>query len=135
MKQSTHTGPVRRSQSGAIDLIVIFAILFGVIAIVAGIKIFPVYIDHWTIEEALTDVIEEAAASGKPSKKKVKKMLGNRLQVNRIEFLTSEDMELERTKTALIAKLGYERRVQLLGNIDAVVKFPDTVVEAALGSE
>ncbi len=135
MKQSVHTKLRGRSQTGAIDLIVIFAILFGVTAIVAGIKILPIYMDHWTIEEALTDVINEAAEEGKPSKKKVQRMLGNRLQVNRVTFLTSNDLDFERTKTSLIAKLNYERRVPLIANMDIVVKFPDTVVEAALGSD
>jgi len=124
-----------RRQTGAIDLIVIFAIMFGVIAVVAGVKIMPVYIDHWTVEEALEDVVNEAAAEGKPTKKSLQRKMGNRLQVNRLDFISSDDLKFDRSKTTLTGALDYERRVPLIFNLDIVVKFPGTVVEAALSSE
>ncbi|MFK8020717.1 MAG: DUF4845 domain-containing protein [Pseudomonadales bacterium] len=135
MNSTKPTSVIMRRQTGAIDMIVIFAIMFGVVAIVAGIKIMPVYIDHWSIEEALTDVVNEAASEGKPTKKSLQRKMGRRMQVNRLEFITTDDLKFERTKTTLTGSIDYERRVPLIFNMDIVVKFPETVAEAALSSE
>ena len=120
-------------QRGAIDLVVIFAIMFGIILVISAIKIFPLYMDHWSIEEAAQAVVNEGAES-KFSKKKLRGMLQKRLEVNRIDFLSVDDFDFERTKTTLSATLGYERRVPLVFNIDVVLKFPEQTMQAELSS-
>lgn len=122
-------------QRGAIDLIAIFAMLFFGLVILSAVKIAPIYIDHWTVKEALTAVIEEAGNERITSKKKIISKLRNRLMVNRIEFLEDENIKVERSTSQLLAQLNYERRVSFMFNIDAVIKFPETVAEAPLAAE
>lgn len=131
MKVSSTAWNRRSQQHGAIDLIVVFAIMFGAILIISAIKVFPMYMDHWTVEEALQDVLEDAASQGNVSKSKLRSMLFRRLEVNRIDFLSEEDISFERTKTSLSATLDYERRSSLLGNMDIVLKFPEITLQAA----
>lgn len=121
----------RAEQRGAIDLVVVCAIMFGAILVISAIKIFPMYMDHWTIEESLQDVLDEAAADDKISKRKLSSMLFRRLEVNRIDFIGENDVVFDRTKSSLTATLDYERRSPLLGNMDVVLKFPQVTFEAA----
>ncbi len=130
MKVSTPAENHRYRQRGAIDLIVVFAIMFGAILVISAIKVFPMYMDHWTVEEALQDVLDEAATQGNVSKKKLRSMLSRRLEVNRIEFLGENDVSFERTKSSLTATLDYERRSSLIGNMDVVLKFPAITLQA-----
>ncbi len=128
----TKKGVKRRAeQRGAIDLVVVCAIMFGAILVISAIKIFPMYMDHWTIEESLQDVLDEAADDDKISKRKLSSMLFRRLEVNRIDFISENDVVFDRTKSSLTATLDYERRSPLLGNMDVVLKFPQVTFEAA----
>ena len=128
----TKKGVKRRAeQRGAIDLVVVCAIMFGAILVISAIKIFPMYMDHWTIEESLQDVLDEAADDDKISKRKLSSMLFRRLEVNRIDFISENDVVFDRTNSSLTATLDYERRSPLLGNMDVVLKFPQVTFEAA----
>lgn len=124
-----------RQQHGAIDLVAIFALMFAIVAGIAVFRIFPLYLDHWSLEEAMRASIEEAAQDRKPSKRKVTQLLTRRFQVNRIEFVSAQDIELDRTTTTLGASLAYERRAPLLFNIDVVLVFDETYAEAELASQ
>lgn len=121
----------RDGQRGAIDLVVIFAVMFGAILVISAIKIFPIYMDHWTIEEAVQNVLNEAAGNNKISKRKLSSMLYRRLDVNRIDFIGEDDVVFNRNKSSLTATLEYERRAPLLGNMDVILKFPAVTFEAA----
>ncbi|MEM8498790.1 MAG: DUF4845 domain-containing protein [Pseudomonadota bacterium] len=131
MKLTTNGMKRRSVQRGAIDLIVVFAVMFGAILVISAIKIFPMYMDHWTIEESLQDVLDEAADNDKISKRKLSSMLFRRLEVNRIDFINEGDVVFDRTKSSLTATLDYERRSALMGNMDVVLKFPQVTFEAA----
>lgn len=121
-----------RRQAGAIDLILICALLFLALVVLCGIRLAPIYIDHWAVKEALTAVINESGSEGVTSKKKILGSFRNRLMVNRIEFVEDDDIKIERSTSHLLAQLNYERRVPLMFNVDAVIKFPETKVEAPL---
>lgn len=131
MKLTTNGMKRHTAQRGAIDLVVVFAVMFGAILVISAIKIFPMYMDHWTIEESLQDVLDEAAGNDKISKRKLSSMLFRRLEVNRIDFISEGDVVFDRTKSSLTATLDYERRSPLMGNMDVVLKFPQVTFEAA----
>lgn len=130
MKVTTNGTKRRSTQGGAIDLVVIFAVMFGAILVISAIKIFPMYMDHWTIEEALQDVLDEAAGNDNISKRKLNSMLFRRLEVNRIDFIGEKNITFDRTKSSLTATLDYERRSPLMGNMDVVLKFPEVTFQA-----
>ncbi len=122
-----------RWQRGAIDLVVIFAVLFGALVVTFAIKVVPVYLDHWAIEEALQAVVDEGNSMANASDRKLKRLLNRRLEVNRIEFLSADDLEFSRSADGLVGELDYERRVSMFSNIDIVVRFPATRVVAGGG--
>ncbi|MFK7733449.1 MAG: DUF4845 domain-containing protein [Pseudomonadales bacterium] len=131
MKVTNHGMKRKTKQRGAIDLVVIFAVMFGAILVISAIKIFPMYMDHWTVEEALQDVLDDAAGNDSISKRKLSSMLFRRLEVNRIDFIDEESVVFDRTKTDLTATLDYERRSSLFGNMDVVLKFPEVTFQSA----
>lgn len=113
------------------DLQLIFTVLMGGFIVICLIKLAPVYVDHWTIREAFTSVQEEIRPD-KATKKEIHAMLDRRFTVNRIEQITTKDIQVVREKTRLLVKAPYEVRVPLLLNVDAVIKFAETGFEVPL---
>ncbi len=123
----------RTRQTGALDLQLVFAALMGVFVVICLIKLAPVYIDNFTIGEAFKGVKEELEVDAtKANKRHIQAMLDRRFTVNRIEQISTKDIEFVREKSRLLVKAPYEVRVPLLLNIDAVVKFADTGFEVNL---
>ena len=123
-------------QTGALDLQLIFAALMGVFVVICGIKLAPVYIDNFTIGEAFKGVKEELEAdASKADKQHIRAMLERRFTVNRIEQISTKDIEFVREKSRLLVKAPYEVRVPFMLNIDVVMKFADTGFEVPLAGD
>lgn len=122
-------------QRGAIDLVLLLAIFaFGII-VISGIKVAPLYIDHWALKDIVEGVQEEASQSGPVNARKLEGMITRRLDVNRLQFLESEDMEIVREADGYLIDISYERRVSFFFNIDVVVKFDNLQGEVASSGE
>lgn len=126
----------RTRQTGALDLQLMFAALMGIFVVICLIKLAPVYIDNFTINKAFQGVKEELEAdSTKADKRHIQGMLERRFTVNRIERISTKNVEFVREKSRLTVKAPYEVRVPLLLNIDAVVKFANTGFEVPLAGD
>jgi hypothetical protein len=122
-------------QRGAIDLVLLLAIFaFGII-VISGIKVAPLYIDHWALKDIVEGVQEEASQTGPVNARKLEGMITRRLDVNRLQFLESEDMEIVREADGYLIDISYERRVSFFFNIDVVVKFDNLQGEVASSGE
>lgn len=113
----------KKHQRGAVDLIMLLAIIALGFIVMSGIKIAPIYIDHWSLEDIVAGVQEEASESGTVSKRKISGMLIRRLDVNRLNFLDPEDVKIIRDANGFVIDISYERRVNFFSNIDVVVTF------------
>ncbi len=121
-------------QTGALDLQLVFVALMGMFIAICLIKLAPVYIDNFTIDESFQGVKEELETNKtkKASNNQIRGMLDRRFTVNRIDQIKTKDVEFVREKTRLQVKAPYEVRVPLILNIDAVVKFANTGFEVPL---
>ena len=123
---------MRNSQRGIGMLpamvLIALVIFLGTIAV----KLFPIYIDHWTLKDVISDVVEESNGDTTPAQ--IKSKLESRFVTNRIETISIRDItiKLERDSTTIDA--NYEKRTPLIFNVDGVVKFEDLFFEIPRGS-
>ncbi len=123
---------LQHNQLGFLSFPMICTIAFLGLAVTVGLKVGPVYLDHQTLGSVMNSVLAEARDGSRPSKKKVRKMINNRLMTNRLDFLKESDIVLERGKSTMTIVLDYERRVPVMFNVDAVVKFNEQKFESAI---
>lgn len=100
-----------------------FLLLLGAALFVAyiGMKLVPIYINHYNIVSAMKGVAEEPGASNM-SERRLRDLMQRRLSVNYVRTFNASQLRIEKgTRTELV--IEYEVREPLIGNIDAVVSF------------
>lgn len=87
-------------------------------------KLGPVYLDYWQAKKALDNVLSNPASATLP-KTELLSSIQKHLDVSLIEVIKADAKGIRITETRDGRELdaSYERRVELVGNIDAVVKF------------
>lgn len=118
----------RFSQQG-LSMLSWMSILFVVsFFVTCAVKLTPVYMDSWTVKS----VIESVAAKQKietQSPEKIRSAIALQFMTNRVEAIKARDIKITREKGKVIIDANYEKRVPLMYNVDAVVKFDKLYIE------
>lgn len=117
-----------KSQQGmtAIGMAMILALCGFVLIIV--VKLFPVYLESFKVSSALEGLTSDSRVEG-ASDAEVKKLILRKLQVDDVEHLSEKDIEIVPAGNKRQVSIKYEKRVPMMGNVDAVVVFDDNTVE------
>ena len=115
--------PGRQTGMSMLTMLCVLVVI-GFVA-TCGIKIFPAYMDYWTIKSTLEAVQSEAKQAGGMSKSEVRAVIDKRFSVNRIQAVSSKDFIFEAAKDGMSMNANYEKRIPFMGNIDVVLKFED----------
>ena len=99
-------------------LLLLAAVVF---AAYIGMKLFPIYYQHYNIVSATKSIAQEPG-SARYSEARIRDLLSRRLSVNYVRNFDLSNIQLTRSPTPQIA-LEYEVRESILGNIDVVVSF------------
>ncbi|WP_083218407.1 DUF4845 domain-containing protein [Candidatus Thiodiazotropha endoloripes] len=94
--------------------------------VLVGIKITPVYIDHFAVKSALESVKNEPFAERK-SKVELRNMVLKRLDINSIRHVTKEHINVKRGSGSRIINVSYEVRRHIAYNAAIVMTFDETV--------
>ncbi len=114
------------SQRGMTTIgIVSILVLVGFVLMLA-VKVLPSYLDHFKVSAALKGLTTDVRAKD-ATDREIKSLLLKKLQVDDVEYLTSEDIVISKTSTALNVRIQFENRVPMFSNIDAMVKFDKSV--------
>lgn len=105
---------------GALGWLVVLAL--ASFALTCLLKIGPLWLDYWQVKTALDEVVADEKLA-RLSRGELLNAIGKRLDVNRIEVIEPRDITFEETREGRIMDASYEQRVELVGNIDVVVKF------------
>ncbi|HEY3644177.1 MAG TPA: DUF4845 domain-containing protein [Gammaproteobacteria bacterium] len=115
----------KRKQTGltAITWIVLIAMI-GFIGIFA-FKLIPIYMDYYTIDNALTSVAKGAAGE---SPAQLKMSIDNIFDVNSVNAVKVDDIGIKpgTDGKTLIMDLDYDARTNFIANVDLVVHFEKT---------
>ena len=94
--------------------------------VMVGIKITPVYIDHFAVKAALESVQNEPFAERK-SKVELRNMILKRLDINSIRHVTKEHIKIKSSSGTRIINISYEVRRHIAYNAALVMTFDETV--------
>ena len=103
-----------------ISLIIFFATVL--------VRLGPTYVDNWSLDRVLSSLAEEATAK-EMTPFEVREKMQRLFITNRIETLSTKEIKINREKRKLVIDARYEKRVPLMGNVDAVVRFEEMVYE------
>lgn len=105
---------------GALGWLIVLAI--ASFALTCFFKLGPVYLDYWNTKSAIEVVVEKSEA-GSMSKDELRSAVQKQLDVSMIKTITVKDIKITDERGVRELNASYEKRVELLANIDVVVKF------------
>lgn len=109
-------------QRGMTFTSIAFLIGIGIVALVIGMKLVPVYLEYNTVKTVFEEVAAEPGGV-KKAQNDIWRSLQRRFNVNSIDTIKLEHVEIEKHATGARLNLAYEVRKPMLGNVDAVVVF------------
>jgi len=97
------------------------------IFLTVGLKVIPIYVDHNLITGICEDLIENGEAVNMTTTE-LRARVSNGLRINNIRDFDLSSIRLRKQNNKPIITINYERRVELIANLDVVAKF-DTVLQ------
>ncbi|MEP0202106.1 MAG: DUF4845 domain-containing protein [Halioglobus sp.] len=120
---------MRQQQAGlSIPGMLIIAIMVGFFAM-CGLKMAPGYFEYLTVKEIVT----KTASQFNPEEgtiTDIRRKLGNLLNTNQVYGIKANEIKVFRKDGKTFIDANYEVRVNIVGRIDAVMRFDDLEVEA-----
>lgn len=124
MKKLTHK-PLSRQQGvskfGLVMLLLLITAFFTV-----GLKVGPLYVDHNLITGICQELIDNGEAANMTITE-VRQRVSNSLRINNVTDFDLSSIRMRKDSGAAIIDIAYERRVELLANLDVVAKFDTTL--------
>ena len=108
----------------------IFVFLLIAFFTLIALKLVPIYLDSLTIASAITDLKKEPGIGAK-TPREVVAIIEKRLDINMVEGITTDDIFVEKVGDTMTISADYEVRKNMLGNVDVVVSFNNSVEVSA----
>jgi hypothetical protein len=100
-------------------------IIVVVFFLTLGIKLVPVYLEHFNVVQSMKSVKEEVHSGLAVGE--IISMLNNRLSMNDVTSVKKQNITVDRQAKGSVVTVAYEVRRHALGNIDVVVSFKDSI--------
>ena len=127
---STFLRSNRSRAQGMSSIMLLLAVAMGAIALISALKLMPLYVENWGVKNVLDGIAEEYATDKTfVGKKQIRSRLARRFNINQVKGLSYKDVKIERIDENYVVTADYETRVELVGNIDVVLKFENNVIE------
>ncbi len=112
----------RQKQKGmtAIGWILVLAML-GIVVLLA-LKIIPIYIDGYNVISSIESLKNDSTVSDK-SMSEIRTMIMRRLDINMVYGVTKDDIFITKKKNTYVIEVDYQRRENIVGNLDIAVIF------------
>ena len=103
-----------------VGMVVIAAAI--VFAVVIALKLIPAYVEYATIQNHLRELASAPdTQSGSPGE--IIGAFNRRAQIDDISSVTGSDLDISKEGGNVILSVEYDKRVHLIGNIDACIVF------------
>jgi hypothetical protein len=108
----------------------IFVFLLIAFFTLVALKLVPIYLDSFTISSVITDLKKEPGIAAK-TPREVVSIIEKRLDINMVEGITTDDIFVEKVGDTMTISAEYEVRKNVLGNVDVIVSFNESVEVSA----
>ena len=120
---------MRQQQAGmSIPGMLIIAIMVGFFAM-CGLKMAPGYFEYLSVKEIVTKTASQFNRE-EDTIADIRRKLANLLNTNQVYGIKPKEIEVFRKDGKTYIDANYEMRVNIVGRIDAVMRFDDLEVEA-----
>ncbi len=110
----------------------LFTLVMVGVAVLVGLKVFPVYMDEFKARSAFNAVAESPEArQNSTTVTEMRKMLQRRWDIDDIKNLQVSDIKFVKTQEGKVMRYGYEVRTDLFANWALVISFEN---EAPIGA-
>lgn len=109
------------SQKGLSTLGMLLVLLIGGFALTCAFKIGPLYLDNYFVRAALKSLDGERIETMDSGS--IRRSLDRYFMVNNVRDVSARGATVTRERDRVVVALDYERRVNLIGNLDVVVVF------------
>ncbi|MCU0766460.1 MAG: DUF4845 domain-containing protein [Gammaproteobacteria bacterium] len=121
---ATGSGPSR--QRGLTAISWIFIIALAVFLGMIGLKLVPIYLNHYTIQTVLRQLPEEPFIGDK-GPAEIRKSLLTRFKINSIYDFDPNNIKIQKGLRNYTVEVTYTVREPVMGNVDMLVSFSDSV--------
>ncbi len=94
--------------------------------IMVGLRVGPVYLEHYSIKNILFSLKEEPFISRKPVGE-IRSMLIRRFDINSIKNIDRDQIKIRRSGGVTTIELSYEQRRPIAGNMDVIMTFNESL--------
>jgi hypothetical protein len=116
-----HRMTALKQQRGLSLIGFIFVLALVLFVVYIGIKLVPIYLNHFSIVSDMKAVAEEPGSANTPPNT-LRRNMSNRFQVSYVDHVTAEHVTIEQGNPPQLV-VEYQVEEHLIGNIDVVVKF------------
>ena len=113
---------MKRTQGGMTMLRFLITLSVVILFLFCGMKIVPMYIEYYSVKKMLAAISNNPEAANS-SKDQIRKMFGRSLEIDYVKIITPEMLKIETTDSGYNLVVDYERREELVANLDVVGKF------------
>lgn len=125
MKQIRATSIEAQAGFSKFGLLMMFIIIVAFLTF--GLKVVPLYVDHNLITGVCEELIENGEAANMTTSE-VRQRVSNTLRINNVTDFDLSSITVRKENDQAIITIDYERRVELVANLDVVAKF-NTVLQ------
>jgi len=102
---------------------VLVLLIFGFFVLL-GLKLVPIYMDHYNVRMAVENVANEPGAREAPQSELMRKIQA-RLDLNYVVGLPKTAIRIKRDVDERVIMVDYEKRENIAANVDVVVSFKE----------
>lgn len=112
---------MNKNQSGISSVALLLVMVAGAAILLVAFRIGPLYIDNYFVKASVESLEDENVRD--MSDRQIRTALDRYFVVNGVRDISTKSVKIERDARDVTVKLDYEKRTNLIGNLDAVVLF------------
>ena len=113
---------MKRLQRGMTMLGFLITLSVVILFLYCGMKIVPMYIEYYSVKKALASIANEQDTSS-ATKDKIRAMFARHITIDYVKIIKPEMLQIQTTDSGFNLVVDYERREELIANLDVVAKF------------
>ena len=113
---------MKRTQRGMSMLGFLITLSVVIFFAFCAMKIVPMYIEYYSVKKMLATISNNPEAVNMP-KDKIRGLFSRSLEIDYVKIIKPEMLKIETTDSGYNLVVDYERREELVANLDVVGKF------------